>query len=78
LATTPLKRYEWILSRTIYNVLISFLGMAVMILIGTLVFNLKIILDAVSVLMVAMASPVPTSRLSTTSLSRRLPSCRAS
>src|SRR4030042_1695130 len=30
--------------------------MAVMILIGTLVFNLKIILDAVSVLMVAMAS----------------------
>jgi len=56
LATTPLKRYEWILSRTIYNVLISFLGMAVMILIGTLVFNLKIILDAVSVLMVAMAS----------------------
>lgn len=56
LATTPLKRHEWILSRTIYNVLISYLGMAVMILIGMLVFNLKIILDAVSVLMVAMAS----------------------
>ena len=34
LATTPLKRYEWILSRTIYNVLISYLGMAVMMLMG--------------------------------------------
>ena len=56
LATTPLKRYEWILSRTIYNVLISYLGMAVMILMGMLIFNLKMTLDAISLLMVAMAS----------------------
>jgi ABC-2 type transport system permease protein len=56
LATTPLKRYEWILSRTVYNVIISYLGMAVMIIIGMTVFNMKITLDAVSLLMVAMAS----------------------
>jgi ABC-2 type transport system permease protein len=56
LATTPLKRYEWILSRTIYNVLISYLGMAVMILMGMVIFGMKMSLDAVSLLMVAMAS----------------------
>ena len=56
LATTPLRRYEWILSRTIYNVLISYLGMAVMILIGMAIFGMKMTLDAVSLLMVAMAS----------------------
>jgi len=56
LATTPLRRYEWILSRTIYNVLISYLGMAVMILMGMAIFGMKMTLDAVSLLMVAMAS----------------------
>jgi ABC-2 type transport system permease protein len=56
LATTPLKRYEWILSRTVYNVLISYLGMAVMILMGMAIFGMKMTLDAVSLLMVAMAS----------------------
>jgi ABC-2 type transport system permease protein len=56
LATTPLKRYEWILSRTIYNVLISYLGMAVMLILGLTIFNMKITLDPVSLLMVAMAS----------------------
>jgi ABC-2 type transport system permease protein len=56
LATTPLKRYEWILSRTVYNVLISYLGMAVMIIIGMTVFSMKMTLDAISLLMVAMAS----------------------
>jgi ABC-2 type transport system permease protein len=56
LATTPLKRYEWILSRTIYNVLISYLGMAVMMLMGMAIFGMKMTLDAVSLLMVAMAS----------------------
>jgi ABC-2 type transport system permease protein len=56
LATTPLKRYEWILSRTIYNVLISFLGMAIMLILGLTIFNMKMTLDAVSILMVAMAS----------------------
>jgi ABC-2 type transport system permease protein len=56
LATTPLKRYEWILSRTIFNILVSYLGMVVMLLIGVLVFNMKITVDAVSLVMVAMAS----------------------
>lgn len=56
LATTPLKRYEWILSRTIYNVLISYLGMTVMILIGMTIFGMKMTVDAISLLMVAMAS----------------------
>jgi ABC-2 type transport system permease protein len=56
LATTPLKRYEWILSRTIFNILVSYLGMAVMLLIGMVVFNMKITVDAVSLVMVAMAS----------------------
>jgi ABC-2 type transport system permease protein len=56
LATTPLKRYEWILSRTIYNVLISYLGMAVMLIVGVALFGMKMTLDAVSLLMVAMAS----------------------
>ncbi len=56
LATTPLKRYEWILSRTIYNVLISYLGMAVMMLMGMVIFGMKMTLDAISLIMVAMAS----------------------
>ncbi len=56
LATTPMKRYEWILSRTVYNVLISYLGMALMLLLGISIFNMRIMLDPVSLLMVAMTS----------------------
>jgi ABC-2 type transport system permease protein len=56
LATTPMKRYEWILSRTVYNVLISYLGMTLMVLLGMTIFNMRITLDAVSLLMVAMTS----------------------
>jgi ABC-2 type transport system permease protein len=56
LATTPLKRYEWILSRTIYNVLVSYLGMAVMMTLGFTIFNMKININIISLLMVAMAS----------------------
>jgi ABC-2 type transport system permease protein len=56
LATTPLKRYEWILSRTVYNVLITFLGTVVMLILGTTVFGMKITVDAISLFMVAMAS----------------------
>jgi ABC-2 type transport system permease protein len=56
LATTPLKRHEWILSRTIYNVLISYLGMAVMTILGSTIFSMKMTLDPVSLLMVATAS----------------------
>jgi len=56
LATTPLKRYEWILSRTVYNVLITFLGMAVMLILGIGVFGMKMTVDALSLFLVAMAS----------------------
>lgn len=56
LATTPLKRYEWILSRTVFNILVSYLGMVVMLIIGVVLFNMKITVDAVSLVMVAMAS----------------------
>jgi ABC-2 type transport system permease protein len=56
LATTPLKRYEWILSRTIYNVLISYLGMAIMIVLGTAIFGMTITIDAIVLLLVAMTS----------------------
>jgi ABC-2 type transport system permease protein len=56
LATTPLKRYEWILSRTVYNVLITFLGMAVMIVLGVALFGMKMTIDAISLFMVTMAS----------------------
>jgi ABC-2 type transport system permease protein len=56
LATTPLKRYEWILSRTVYNVLITFLGMAVMLILGVAVFGMKMTVDALSLFLVAMAS----------------------
>jgi len=56
LATTQLKRYEWILSRTIYNVLISFLGMVIMLILGTTIFGMTISVDAFSLLTVAMAS----------------------
>jgi ABC-2 type transport system permease protein len=56
LATTPLKRYEWILSRTVFNIFISYLGMAVLIGIGMAVFGMKMTLDVFSLLLVAMAS----------------------
>ncbi len=56
LSTTPLKRYEWILSRTLFNVFVSYLGMAVLLVVGVFLFNVKISLDAVTILMVAMVS----------------------
>jgi ABC-2 type transport system permease protein len=56
LATTPIKRYEWILSRTIYNILISFLGTAMMIFIGIGIFHLRMTLNLVSLLMIVSTS----------------------
>lgn len=56
LSTTPLKRYEWILSRTLFNVFVSFLGMAVIFAIGVFVLNVKIMLEPVTFLMVFTAS----------------------
>lgn len=56
LSTTPLKRYEWILSRTLFNVFVSYLGMAVIFIVGVFVLNVKITLDAATLLMVFMAS----------------------
>ncbi|MFH0897051.1 MAG: ABC transporter permease [Candidatus Bathyarchaeota archaeon] len=56
LATTPLKRHEWILSRTIYNVLISYVGMTVMVLMGIVIFKMNMTLDAIALLLVTMTS----------------------
>jgi ABC-2 type transport system permease protein len=56
LATTPLKRIEWIVSRTIYQIVICFIGMALIIGIGIAFFNVKVIPDPLSLILVATTS----------------------
>jgi ABC-2 type transport system permease protein len=56
LATTPLKRIEWIISRTIYQIIICFIGMALIIGIGIAFFNIKVIPDPLSLILVATTS----------------------
>jgi ABC-2 type transport system permease protein len=54
--TTPMTRFEWILSKTIFRILMSFFSMAIILGIGILAFNLKVTIDAVSLLLLAACS----------------------
>ena len=56
LATTPLRRIEWIVSRTLYLIVVSFIGMAVILGLGIVVFGVKVIPDPMSVVLVATTS----------------------
>ena len=56
LSTTPLKRIEWILSRMMFQIFICFIGMAVIIGLGVAFFNVKVIPDPLSLILVAAAS----------------------
>ena len=56
LATTPLRRIEWILSKTIYQIVISFAGMGVILVLGIALFDVKVIPDSLSLILVATTS----------------------
>jgi len=56
IATTPLTRIEWIVSKTIFRILMSFFSMGIIIIVGVLVFGVKVMVDPVSALMVAACS----------------------
>jgi len=56
LATTPLRRIEWILSRTIYLIVVSFIGMGVILVLGIALFDVKVIPDPLSLILVATTS----------------------
>jgi ABC-2 type transport system permease protein len=56
LATTPLRRIEWILSRTIHQIVISFIGMGVILGLGIALFDVKIIPDPISLILVTTTS----------------------
>lgn len=56
LATTPLRRIEWILSRTLYLIFISFIGMGVILGLGIAIFGVKVIPDPLSLVLVATTS----------------------
>jgi len=56
LATTPLRRIEWILSRTIYLIVVSFIGMGVILGLGILFFDVKVIPDPLSIILVTTTS----------------------
>jgi len=56
LATTPLRRIEWMLSGTIYLIVISFIGMSVILVLGIALFDVKVIPDPLSLILVATTS----------------------
>jgi len=56
LATTPLRRIEWILSRTLYLIFISFIGMGVILGLGIAIFDVKVIPDPLSLVLVTTTS----------------------
>jgi len=56
LATTPLRRIEWIVSRTLYLIFISFIGMGVILGLGIAIFGVKVIPDPLSLILVTTTS----------------------
>ncbi|MBN1109949.1 MAG: ABC transporter permease [Methanomassiliicoccales archaeon] len=56
LATTPMTPFEWLLSRMIWFLFISFLTLAVVLVFGILVFGMSMTLNAPALLMVIAAS----------------------
>jgi ABC-2 type transport system permease protein len=56
LATTPIRRIEWILSRTIYLIVVSFIGMGVILGLGIAFFDIKVIPDPLSLILVTTTS----------------------
>jgi len=56
LATTPIRRIEWILSRTIYQIIISFIGMGVILGLGIALFDVKVFPDPLSLVLVTTTS----------------------
>lgn len=53
LATTPLTKTEWILGLVVYNLFSSLLSAAIIVGVGFLVYGVKVILDPISLLMIA-------------------------
>jgi ABC-2 type transport system permease protein len=56
LATTPLRRIEWILSRTLYLIFVSFIGMGVILGLGIAFFDIKVVPDPLSLILVTTTS----------------------
>lgn len=54
--TTPMTRFEWIVSKIIFRILMSFFSMFIILGIGVFAFNVKVTLDAVSFLLLASCS----------------------
>ncbi|MGZ4903243.1 MAG: ABC transporter permease [Halobacteriota archaeon] len=51
LATTPLAKYEWIISKILYQTVIIFISTALIIIVAKLVYNVQTVPDVVTVLL---------------------------
>lgn len=51
LATTPLAKYEWIISKILYQTVIIFISAALIIIVAKLVYNVQTVPDVVTVLL---------------------------
>ena len=52
LTTTPLTKLEWILGMVFYQMILSFISSGIIITLGIIIFNVKIILDIYSLLII--------------------------
>jgi ABC-2 type transport system permease protein len=51
LGTTPLKKSEWIISKVLYQTVVIFISTAIILIVAKLVFNVKIMPDATTLLL---------------------------
>jgi len=56
LAATPLSRIEWIVSKSLFRIVLCFFAMAIILGLGKLIFNVTLTLDVVSVVMIVATS----------------------
>lgn len=56
LLTTPMKRSEWILAKMLYFLFIAFLSTSIILGVSKLVFNAKIVLNLISILIIIASS----------------------
>ncbi len=56
LLTTPLRRGEWILSKMIYQLMINFISAIVIVIVGMLVFDVRVYFNAIAILVIVAAS----------------------
>ncbi len=56
LSTTPLTRWEWLLSRMLWQIVVAFISTGAILAVGILLFGVSVIMDPISLLLIILGS----------------------